>query len=120
MYSPQVLDHFEHPRNAGDLDNPGAVVEVTNPICGDILKLAARVENGRIHAVRFKCMGCVTAVACGSLLTEWMENKPLAALESITYQQISQAFGGLPPATLHGAQLAVDALQVLLARLRAE
>lgn len=118
MYSPQVLDHFEHPRNAGELEQPTAVVEVTNPVCGDVLRLAARVEGGRVVAARFKIMGCVTATACGSLLTEWMQNQPLAALERITYQSISEALGGLPPATLHGAQLAQDALRALLAQLR--
>lgn len=117
MYSPQVLDHFERPRNAGELDRPTAVVEVTNPVCGDILKLAARVENGRVVAVRFKLMGCVTAVACGSLLTECMQDRPVEELETITYQNLSEALGGLPPATLHGAQLAQDALHALLIEL---
>lgn len=117
MYSPQVLDHFEHPRNTGELEQPTAVVEVTNPVCGDVLRLAAQVEEGRVVAVRFKILGCVTATACGSLLTEWMQNQPLAALRQITFQKISEAFGGLPPATLHGAQLAQDALRTLLAQL---
>ena len=117
MYSAQVLDHFERPRNAGELDSPSAVVEVTNPVCGDVLKLAARVEGGCVTAVRFKIQGCVTAVACGSLLTEWMQDQPLAALEKITYQRISAALGDLPPATLHGAQLAQDALHALLTHL---
>lgn len=118
MYSAQVFDHFEHPRNAGELERPSAVVEVTNPVCGDVLKLAAQVEGGRVTAVRFKIQGCVTAVACGSLLTEWMQDQPLAALERITYQGISAALGELPPATVHGAQLAADALRALLAQLR--
>ena len=117
MYRSQVLDHFQHPRNAGELEEPTAVVEVTNPICGDVLRLAARVEDDRVVAVRFKIQGCVTAVACGSLLTEWMQDQPLSALETITYEKISKALGDLPPATLHGAQLAYDALRALLEQL---
>ncbi|MFQ5818020.1 MAG: iron-sulfur cluster assembly scaffold protein [Terriglobia bacterium] len=117
MYSAQVLDHFQHPRNAGELEQATAAVEVTNPVCGDVLKLAAQVEGGRVVAVRYKIQGCVTAVACGSLLTEWMQDQPLAALETINYQKISEALGGLPPATAHGARLAQDALHALLAQL---
>ncbi|MFQ5926697.1 MAG: iron-sulfur cluster assembly scaffold protein, partial [Terriglobia bacterium] len=85
MYSAQVLDHFQHPRNAGELEQATAAVEVTNPVCGDVLKLAARVADGRVVAVRYKIQGCVTAVACGSLLTAWMQDQPVTTLETITY-----------------------------------
>lgn len=118
MYSAAVLDHFKNPRNAGDLENASAVVEVSNPACGDILRLSAYVENGRFVDVRFKTRGCVTSIACGSLLTEMIRGKTLSEARAITYAQISDAFGGLPPATLHGAQLAVDALEALLANLK--
>ena len=117
MYSAAVLDHFQHPRNIGDLENPTAVVEVTNPACGDIMQLAARIADGRIAEVRFKTRGCVTSIACGSLLTELLAGITLAEARGITYAQISDALGGLPPATLHGAQLAVDALEALIAKL---
>jgi nitrogen fixation NifU-like protein len=117
MYSAAVLDHFKNPRNAGDLENASAVVEVSNPACGDILRLAARVENGRFVDVRFKTCGCVTSIACGSLLTEMLCGKSLQEARQLTPAQISNAFGGLPPATMHGAQLAVDALEALLTSL---
>jgi nitrogen fixation NifU-like protein len=117
MYSAAVLDHFKNPRNPGDLENATAVVEVSNPACGDILQLSARVQNGLIVDVRFKTRGCVTSIACGSQLTEMILGKTLAEARAITYMQISDALGGLPPATLHGAQLAVDALEALLAKL---
>jgi NifU-like protein involved in Fe-S cluster formation len=117
MYSAAVLDHFKNPRNAGDLENASAVVEVSNPACGDILQLSARVEYGRLVEVRFKTRGCVTSIACGSLLTELIQDKTLAEARAITYAQISDALGGLPPATLHGAQLAIDALEALLTNL---
>ena len=117
MYSPAVLDHFKNPRNAGELPGATATVEVSNPACGDIMQLAVRVDEGRIAEARFKTRGCVTAIACGSLLTELMRGKTLDEARGITYQQISEALGGLPPATVHGSQLACDALAAVLARL---
>jgi nitrogen fixation NifU-like protein len=116
MYSDAVLDHFKNPRNAGDLEDATAVVEVSNPACGDIMKLSVRVENGRIIDARFKTRGCVTSIACGSMLTEMLHGKTLAEARTITYAQISDALENLPPATTHGAQLAIDALEALLAR----
>ena len=117
MYSEAVLDHFQNPRNAGTLDAPSTSISVENPVCGDILELSARMEAGRIAEVRFRTRGCVTALACSSLLTELLRGKTPAEARSITSDQISEALGGLPPATLHGAQLARDAVQALLAKL---
>jgi nitrogen fixation protein NifU and related proteins len=119
MYSAAILDHFKNPRNAGDLANASAVAEATNPVCGDVLRLAARVENGRIAEARFKAQGCVTAVACASILTEMAAGKTLTEAREISAAQISDALGGLPQATFHGAQLATDALAQLLAKLPA-
>ncbi len=81
MYSPQVLDHFEHPRNAGELTNADARVRVENPVCGDILELAILVVGGRIDAVRFLAKGCVPAMACGSLITEMISGKTIEEAE---------------------------------------
>ncbi|MBI3661596.1 MAG: iron-sulfur cluster assembly scaffold protein [Acidobacteria bacterium] len=117
MYSAAVLDHFQNPRNAGDLENASAVVEVSNPACGDILQLSARVENGRFVDVRFKTRGCVTSIACASQLTEMLCGKTLQEARLLTPTHISDILGGLPPATFHGAQLAVDALESLLTNL---
>jgi nitrogen fixation NifU-like protein len=117
MYNPAVLDHFKNPRNAGDLPEATAVVEVANPVCGDILRLAVRVENGCISEARFKAQGCVTSIACSSLLAELLCGKTIAEAKQISPAQISDALGGLPPATLHGAQLACDALEAILVKL---
>lgn len=117
MYNAQVLDHFKNPRHAGDLPGATATVELENPACGDVLRLAAQVENGRVTAARFKAAGCVTAIACGSWLAEWMQGRRLAELGEITDLKISEALGGLAPATRHGAQLAADALRALLVKL---
>lgn len=117
MYTAQVLDHFRNPRNAGVLAEPTATVEVTNPVCGDIMQLSARVADGRITDARFKTRGCVTAIACGSLLTELIIGKPLSELRRITAGQVAEFLGGLPSATVHGSQLACDALEALLVKL---
>jgi nitrogen fixation NifU-like protein len=117
MYSHAVLDHFQNPRNAGTLDSATAVVSVENPVCGDILELSVRTESGRIAEARFRTRGCVTALACSSLLTEMLRGKFPAEAGEISAEQISEALGGLPPATSHGAQLARDAIQALLRKL---
>lgn len=117
MYSEAVLDHFQNPRNAGTLAAASATISVENPVCGDILELSARMEAGRIAEARFRTRGCVTAMACSSLLTELLRGKTLAEARTITPEQISEALGGLPQATFHAAQLARDAIQALNSKL---
>jgi nitrogen fixation protein NifU and related proteins len=117
MFSEAVLDHFRNPRNAGELPDADASVEVTNPVCGDILRLAVRVQEGRIDEVRFLCRGCTTAIACASLLTEQLRGRTSTEIRAITAESLSQALGGLPSATFHGAQLAADALHALAQKL---
>jgi nitrogen fixation NifU-like protein len=117
MYSEAVLDHFQNPRNAGVLEAATATVSVENPVCGDILELSVRTEAGRIAEARFRTRGCVTALACSSLLTELLKGRTAAEARAITAEHISETLGGLPPATVHGAQLARDAIQALLSKL---
>jgi NifU-like protein involved in Fe-S cluster formation len=121
MLSNVVLDHFQSPRNAGKLPNATASVDATNPVCGDVLYLAARLEteSNRIAEARFLCQGCTTAIACASLLTVELKNKTISEATRINAQYLSTQLGGLPPATVHAAQLAADALTQLLAKLKA-
>ncbi len=114
MFSEAVLDHFRNPRNAGELPGATATVEVSNPVCGDILKLSARIVDGRIAEARFLCRGCTTSIACASILTEELRGRTLAEARALTADALSQSLGGLPPATFHGAQLAADAVNALL------
>jgi len=116
MFNEAVLDHFRNPRNAGELPGATITVEVSNPVCGDILKLSACIERGSILEARFLCRGCTTSIACASLLTEKISGLSVAEARSLTPESLSQALGGLPQATFHGALLAIDALEVLLAR----
>jgi nitrogen fixation protein NifU and related proteins len=117
MYSEKVLDHFHHPRNVGAMDEPTAVIEVTNPVCGDLLKLWVVVRNGGVSDVKFKVEGCIPAVACASWLTEAMMGKPLAELRSLTADEIEAGLGGLPSASRHASALAVAGLKRVLEEL---
>jgi nitrogen fixation protein NifU and related proteins len=117
MYSPQVFDHFQNPRNGGEVANPSASVQIENPACGDILKLSLRIEAGRILEVRFLAKGCVPAMACASLLTEMIKGKTLAEARELSRDQLVETIGGLPPASGHAAQLAMDALASTLKNL---
>ena len=117
MYSQQVLDHFEHPRNAGDLADADARVRVENPACGDVLELSIRVVGGRIGEVRFRVKGCVPAMACGSLITEMAAGKTVEEAGTIRKEAIVKEIGGLPSASGHAAQLAIDALRAALRKL---
>ena len=117
MYSAAVLDHFKNPHNAGELPNATVAVHVSNPACGDVLALMAVVEHGRIADVRFKASGCVSAIAAGSMLTDMIAGRAVKEARAVTPERISEALGGLPPATFHAAQLARDALESLLAKL---
>jgi nitrogen fixation NifU-like protein len=117
MFSAQVIDHFQNPRHGGELADATATVELTNPVCGDVLRLAARVEDGRIAAVRFKCSGCVPAMAAGSAATELALDKTVDELHALTERDLMLALGGLPPTSRHAAQLAADALRALAKQL---
>ena len=114
MYSAELLDHFENPRNAGDVVGPDAIAEIENPVCGDMLRLTLKINSGRIQEIRFKAKGCVASMACASALTELVAGKTLAEARAIDRVRLIEAVGGLPPASTHAAQLPLDALSAAL------
>ncbi len=116
MYSTKLLEHFQNPRNVGELDSDLSAVrvEMSNPACGDIMRLAARFEDGVVTAVRYKCRGCTASIAAGSVLTEMMTGQRRDVLAAIRATDIEAALGGLEPASKHAAILCVDALKRLL------
>jgi nitrogen fixation NifU-like protein len=118
VYSTQVLDHFEHPHNAGALDAPDVTVQLENPACGDVLKLTAKIGNGRIEQIRFQAKGCVPAIACGSALTELLSGKTLAEAAKLKREDLVNTVGGLPEASQHASHLAMDTLSALLKMFR--
>src|SRR5271170_1241967 len=108
MHSERLLDHFRNPRNSGELPPPAIRVDVTNPACGDMLRLWARFENDRVVEARFQTRGCTASIAASSALTEWMLGKSRAELKTLTAAIIEEALGGLEPASKHAAVLCVD------------
>ena len=114
MFSETLLDHFRNPRNAGSLDPPAISVEVSNPACGDTLRLSARFEQGVAVEVRFLARGCTASVAAGSALTELALGKHRRDLSRLDAADVESALGGLPPASSHAATLAVDAMRALV------
>jgi nitrogen fixation NifU-like protein len=118
MYSPQLLDHFERPRNSGELPDADARVRIDNPACGDILELAIKMDAGRIGEIRFRAKGCVPAMACASAMTELAKSRSRQEAIAIGKAEVLSAVGGVPPASGHAAQLAVDALREALKKIR--
>ena len=114
MYSPKVLDHFEHPRNPGVVDAANAIAQVENPVCGDILKLTAHISQKRIVEIKFLAKGCVPAMACASAITELVKGKAVDEASAITAEELLDTLGGLPEASTHASHLAVDALAKLI------
>jgi nitrogen fixation NifU-like protein len=117
MYSTEVLDHFEHPRNAGAIANADASARIENPACGDILELTLKVDGDRIAEIRFRVKGCVAAMACGSALTELVRGKSTDEARKLSREELLHAVGGLPQASSHASHLAMDALQAVLQQL---
>jgi nitrogen fixation NifU-like protein len=115
MYPERLLDHFQNPRNVGELAPPAATVEVSNPACGDIMRLSARFESGVAVEVRYKVRGCTASIAAGSALTEWMTGRHRDEIAGFRASVVDDAVGGLPPASKHAGVLCADAVKRLLA-----
>ncbi len=118
MYSEQVMDHFQNPRNVGELENPDTVGEVGNPSCGDIIQLYLKINDEVIEDIRFKTFGCGAAVATSSLLTELVKGKKIEEALKISNQEIAEKLGGLPKNKMHCSNLAADALQDAIEKYR--
>jgi NifU-like protein involved in Fe-S cluster formation len=115
MHSSQLLDHFENPRHVGELGPPALVAERMNPVCGDILRLSARFEDGRVVEAAYKARGCTACLAMGSAVTELMLGRTSAELRAIQASEVEAALGGLISESKHVAVLAVETLRALAA-----
>ncbi|HYP02227.1 MAG TPA: iron-sulfur cluster assembly scaffold protein [Pyrinomonadaceae bacterium] len=113
-YSEALKDHLAHPRNAGELSDADSSAELTNPACGDRLRLSLRIRDGRITAARFLAYGCPPTLACGSALTEMLEGSTTGEAAQITRQQLTKFLGGLPARKSHAAALAIETLHAAL------
>ena len=110
MYSEKVMDHFTNPRNVGEIPDADGVGVEGNPVCGDIMKLWIKVQDGRIVDARFKTFGCGAAIATSSIITEMVKGKTLEEAKQISNQAVADALDGLPPVKMHCSNLAADAL----------
>jgi nitrogen fixation NifU-like protein len=117
MHSAQLLDHFQNPRNTGEVLNPDASAELENPACGDVLRLTMRMEGDRIAEIRFLAQGCVAAVGCASAVTELALGKSLAEAGRLRREEIVGAVGGLPTESSHASHLAIDVFRALMRQL---
>jgi NifU-like protein involved in Fe-S cluster formation len=113
-YSETLKDHLANPRNAGTLDDADAEAEQANPVCGDRLRLALRLRDGRIEAARFLAYGCPPTLACGSALAEMLEGLTVEEANDLTREDVAEAVGGLPARKRHAAALAVETLHTAL------
>jgi nitrogen fixation protein NifU and related proteins len=122
VYSAELLDHFQNPRNAGEIEAPDASARLENPVCGDILELSLKLErrpeetksDNRIADIRFRAKGCVPAMACGSAITELVKGKNVDEARKISREELVQKIGGLPQASAHASHLAMDTLAAVL------
>ncbi len=111
QYSPLVIEHFEHPRNAGVMEDPDGEATVANPVCGDRMRVMIRVRDGRVAEVRWQTRGCPPAIATSSFASELVQGWRIEEVESLTRERIAEGIGGLPPDKIHCSVLAADALR---------
>lgn len=110
-YSEKMMDHFNNPRNMGEIENPDGIGKVGNPVCGDIMNLYIRVKNNRIVDAKFKTFGCGAAIATSSMVTEIVKGKTIEDTLKISNRTVAEALDGLPPVKMHCSVLAEEALQ---------
>ena len=123
LYSEKVMEHFQHPRNVGVIENPDGAGTVGNPVCGDVMRLFLKIktknEKGKkveyVENAKFQTLGCGAAIATSSIATEMIKGKPLSEAMTLTNQAITEALGGLPPVKRHCSVLAADAVKKAIA-----
>ena len=111
QYSQKVMDHFKNPRNVGEIENPDGVGHVGNPVCGDIMELYIKVNDGVIVDAKFKTFGCGAAIATSSIVTELVKGKDIKEALQISNKAVAEALDGLPPLKMHCSVLAEEALK---------
>lgn len=111
LYSEKVMDHFRNPRNVGIIEGADGVGEVGNAVCGDIMKIYLKIEDGVVSDVKFETFGCGSAIASSSMATELIKGKPLSKVLQLTNQAVTEALGGLPAHKLHCSVLAEEAIR---------
>lgn len=114
MYSQKVMEHFTNPRNVGEIDNADGIGEVGNPVCGDMMTIYIKVDDGRLTDVKFKTFGCGAAIATSSMITELAKGKTIEEALDISRGDVADALDGLPPVKMHCSNLAADGLHAAI------
>ena len=114
MYSEKVLEHFTNPKNVGEIRDADGIGTVGNPVCGDMMDIYIKVEDGRLTDIKFKTFGCGAAIATSSIITEMAKGKTIEAALKISRDDVADELDGLPPAKLHCSNLAADALHAAI------
>lgn len=114
MYSEKVMDHFQHPRNVGEIEDANAVGQVGNAKCGDIMKMYMKIEDGIIKDVKFKTFGCGAAIATSSMATELVKGKSIDEALKLSNKAVMEALDGLPPVKVHCSVLAEEAISAAI------
>jgi len=114
MYSDIVMEHFNHPRNTGVIEDADGVGEVGNPVCGDMMTFYIKVKDNILEDVKFQTFGCVAAIAVSSIVSEMAKGQKLEDALQITRQKVAEALGGLPPNKMHCSNLGADALALAI------
>lgn len=115
LYSEKVMDHFQHPRNVGIIENADGIGEVDNAKCGDIMKIYLKIDDDKISDVKFETFGCGSAIASSSMATELIKGKPLSQALELTNKAVAEALDGLPAYKMHCSVLAEEAIKAALA-----
>lgn len=111
MYSTKVMEHFRNPRNVGVIEDADGVGKVGNPVCGDIMELTIKVQDGRIADAKFRTFGCGAAIATSSMVTELVKGKTIEEALALSNAAVAEALGGLPRLKMHCSVLAEQALK---------
>jgi nitrogen fixation NifU-like protein len=115
MYTDLVMDHFSNPRNVGEVEDADGVGQVGNPVCGDVMRMTIKVDEGdHITDIKFKTFGCGAAVATSSMVTEMVLGRTLSEAAEISNRTVAEALGGLPPQKMHCSNLAADAVHLAI------
>ncbi len=114
MYSEKVMDHFNNPRNVGEIEDADGVGNVGNPVCGDMMTIHIKVDDGKLTDIKFKTFGCGAAIATSSMITEMAMGMTIEEALEITRDSVADALDGLPPVKLHCSNLAADGLHAAI------
>jgi nitrogen fixation NifU-like protein len=114
MYSEILIEHFSNPRNVGVIENPDGYGKLSSPVCGDLMEIYIKVEDGRIADIKYRTFGCAAAIASSSIASEMVKGQPLEVAAKLTDEDVAAALGGLPEAKMHCSNLAASALHLAL------